>query len=141
MFLLNDTTAYFADGYRQLTLRPETNTSAKTICYHNRNFKRKGRWIGPPPEKKVDLDLSPAILQAYTGVYQTEHFRLTISLENQHLFAQPDGAEKLPLTAYAKDKFYVPAIGAELEFSADNQGKKTVHILLEGQSFQGRWVK
>ena len=63
---------------------------------------------------------------------------MSILFEDGQLYAQPEGSDRLPLTAYADRKFHIPEIGAELEFKAIDGIWEEVHVLLEGDLHVGK---
>jgi len=65
---------------------------------------------------------------------------MSITLENEKLYAQPPGSDKLELIPKAKNKFFIKEIGAEIEFLSKNETKgkaDQINILLEGQLMLG----
>jgi len=79
-------------------------------------------------------------MQAYIGEYESEMFTMSITLENEKLYAQPPGSDKLELIPKAKNKFFIKEIGAEIEFLSKNETKgkaDQINILLEGQLMLG----
>jgi len=139
VYLLDSLTLFFGDGYRQLVMTPAFENIPQTLTYRNRQYTETGQLI----TKEIDKDWSPIALPAETlakfaGPYHTEHFLMNIILEDGRLFAQPEGADRLPLTPSGQKQFRIPEIGAVLDFTATKGGWTEVHILLEGELHVGK---
>jgi len=78
------------------------------------------------------------ILLSLLSSKRKEMFTMIISLENNHLYAQPQGSDKLELIPKAKNKFFIKEIGAEIEFLTNDASKtEQINILLEGKHMIG----
>lgn len=139
LYAINDTTLVFENGYRQITFNELTTLGYNEIHYSNRIYHSKGTKISNQiPTENTAISISPEILQSYTGIYESEMFTMTIFLENESLFAQPQGSDKLKLIPKANNKFFIKEIGAEIEFISNEEGLvKQINILLEGQLMSG----
>ncbi len=75
-------------------------------------------------EKVINID--PVILDTYAGKYKfKENQVLTVSKENNKLFAQPAGESKLELQPVSETDFVIQEINAKLSFVKDDNGKVT----------------
>ncbi|MEO0733707.1 MAG: serine hydrolase domain-containing protein [Bacteroidota bacterium] len=130
LFFRNDSTLFFREGYRQLVFSPDY----ATVRYRGRTERIRGVRTGEVAQSSGQAtELDPTALEAYVGDYRTEAFTVHIFRRAEELFAQPEGSDALALTPVGEGKFRIPAIGAELTFSA---GELT--ILLDGQTLRGR---
>ena len=70
------------------------------------------------------IEINPAILDNYTGKFKfKENVSLTISKENNKLFAQAAGDSKLELAPLSETDFIIKEINAKLSFVKDEKGK------------------
>jgi CubicO group peptidase (beta-lactamase class C family) len=75
------------------------------------------------PEVHV-VEISPAILDKYTGKFKfKENEVLTISKENNKLFAQPTGQSRLEMSPLSETDFIIKEINAKLSFVKEENGK------------------
>jgi CubicO group peptidase (beta-lactamase class C family) len=136
LFVLNENLLFFKEGYRQLSF----NDNYTEILYKNRGFeatlKKKSNEV---PKEDVAIFVDAESLKKYVGVYKTPQFKIVISLENNQLYAQPEGSDKELLLAKGNHKFFIKAVGGELEFSYDSTNTiiQHVNILFGGDVFKG----
>lgn len=80
--------------------------------------------IGKPYEEYKEIPLENTVLQGYTGVYENERGeqRFITVAENQ-LYSQLDGATKSKIKAYQKDNFFFENFMATIEFSRNKKGE------------------
>jgi hypothetical protein len=79
--------------------------------------------LGKPVEERKTVQLDPAVLDEYAGVYRFDpKTTRTITREGGKLFAKRDGSSKLELSALVKDEL-VYADGTRLHIRRDAQGK------------------
>jgi CubicO group peptidase (beta-lactamase class C family) len=84
-----------------------------------------------PSEDGVKLD--EKILESYVGEYEvTPNFNFSVTREQDKLFLQAKGQEKLQLFAEAEGKFFLKVNDAQLQFVQDASGKVTKAILNQG---------
>lgn len=138
LFIANDHTLFFKEGYRQLIFEQNESTT-NGILYKNRGYTLQGhKMSNEVPEEKKLVSIPVTTLEQYVGDYKTERFEMTISLEEGVLFAQPEGSNKVPLAATAANAFIIEEIGAELEFQLDeNKESKYLIILIDGDQVKG----
>jgi len=137
LFAKNKTSLFYKEGYRQLNFKRDDTGQVEAFVYNNRTTEIIAKKISNEvPVAKTAVKVAPAVLKNYVGTYKLDAFTLTITLENEMLFAQPEGANKLPLTAISNDQFIIEEIGAELEFSTAD-GTEILSLLLEGNRMLG----
>lgn len=79
-------------------------------------------------EVKVDV----AILEMYTGEYEvTPQFAFTITKENERLFLQATGQDKIEMFAETENKFFLKVNDAQFEF-VNESGKITKVFMRQG---------
>jgi len=84
-----------------------------------------------PNENGIKVD--GTILQTYVGEYEIPSIMtFSITKEQDKLFLQGEGQEKLELLADTEKKFFVKVNDAQLEFVKDDSGKVTKAILNQG---------
>lgn len=86
-----------------------------------------------PVHKEVKLD--NAVLDRYTGVYQlAPDFQLTVTRQDNQLYAQGTGQGNIPIFPEAENKFFLKVTEAQLEFVQDASMVITKAILYQGGS-------
>jgi CubicO group peptidase (beta-lactamase class C family) len=82
--------------------------------------------LGKSVEERKSVDLDPATLAGYVGVYRFDEKTLrAISREGNKLFAHRSGGETYEILPVSRDDFYYPALESRLHFRRDDQGKIT----------------
>ncbi len=82
--------------------------------------------LGKPVEERKAMDLDPATLDEYVGVYRfDETLARTIFREGNKLVAQRTGGEKLEVLATSRDELFYPGLDSRIRFRRDAQGKIT----------------
>ncbi len=84
-----------------------------------------------PQEKKV-AKVDPKIYDAYIGKYQGPMGILTISKENDRLYAEIGGRQKFELLPESDTKFFLEIADIQISFVRDSQGKVTQLVLHQG---------
>ncbi len=83
-------------------------------------------WFGEPydlPEKRVIADVDPAIYEKYVGVYDTAFGRIHITIEENKLFLEPEGAGgNEELIPSSETTFYFDHQDMNWEFYLDEEG-------------------
>jgi CubicO group peptidase (beta-lactamase class C family) len=93
-----------------------------------------GETVELPLEKK-EISVSPDILNQYVGTYQlAPNMDLTVTLEGDHLMAQPTGQGKLTVYAMSETKFFLKMVDATIEFFKDDKGAVSHLMLYQGRS-------
>lgn len=91
--------------------------------------------MGVNVEEKKDAVISPEILKSYEGKYQlAPDFFLTITANNNKIFAQGTGQSTAEIFPESETKFYVKVVNAQIEFEKGDDGKvKGLILYQEGQ--------
>jgi CubicO group peptidase (beta-lactamase class C family) len=98
------------------------------------NFQKASEGLGtellgvkmPKPSIPKHVDLPIATLRQYLGNYTlTPSFVLTITEENDALFAQATGQGKAPIYASAADEFFYTVVKAQISFQRNASGAVT----------------
>ena len=98
-----------------------------------------GKTIPTHTEIKVDA----SILEPYIGDYEiTPKLILTVTKEQNRLFTQATGQEKLEVFAESATTFFLKVVDAQIEFVKDDSGKVTKLILYQGgQKTEAKKIK
>ncbi len=139
LYATNENTLFFDREYIQLHFEKDIKGNIIATTYKNRNYEAHLVKISNDiPKENVAISIPITTLKKYIGSYKSEQFTMKISLENENLFAQPEGADKLKLLSKANNKFFIKELGAEIEFVSDNSNAvKYINILLEGNMMKG----
>ncbi|MBW4498003.1 MAG: serine hydrolase [Scytonema hyalinum WJT4-NPBG1] len=83
-----------------------------------------------PPKEHKPIVLDPKIYDAYIGQYQlAPNFLLTISKEQDKLYAQATGQARLELFAESETEFFIKEVDAQITFVKNEKGQVT-HLIL-----------
>lgn len=139
LYVLNPTTLFYDQGFRQLHFNEHSVVGFKEFTYSNRIQKTSAtKKTNQIPKTNTVQKLSATQLKKYVGVYKAAPFTMFVTLENDQLYAQPDGSDKLELLPKGLNQFFIKEIGAEIEFVAtDGNEIKEMHIVLEGEKMIG----
>lgn len=87
-------------------------------------------WPDFHPIVRTSVEVDPAILATYTGVYDfTPTFSITITLENGQLMSQATYQRKIRLFPESQSKFFAKVVDAQLEFFSTDAGQIS-HLVL-----------
>jgi len=85
------------------------------------------------PEERQEISLQPVQLERFVGRYQlAPNFILTISREEDRLFAQATGQGRARIFPESETKFFYKATEAQLSFRVDSTGAVTSLTLHQG---------
>jgi len=85
------------------------------------------------PKERKEVKVDPKIYEAYVGQYELKpNFIITITKENDRLFAQATGQPKAEIYPESEIKFFLKAVDAQLTFIKDDKGEVTQLILHQG---------
>jgi CubicO group peptidase (beta-lactamase class C family) len=89
---------------------------------------------GKKLKEEVVIQLKPEILDNYTGKYKlNENVIVTVTRENNRLFAEPTGQPKVEMLAVSETDFVIKEINAKLSFVKDENGKvKKIKLNMNG---------
>jgi hypothetical protein len=101
----------------------------------SKNLNGNDDWIktNKPIPDPNGIKVDEKILETYVGKYEvTADFSFTITREQDRLFLQATGQEKLEMFAETQTKFFLKVNDAQIEFVKDNPGKVIKAILNQG---------
>lgn len=99
----------------------------------NRTSKEIWNKSNNPIQAETVITLDEKILERFVGEYEiTPDFKFAITKEQDRLFLQATGQEKVELFAESGNKFFLKENGAKLEFIKDDSGKVIKAILNQG---------
>jgi CubicO group peptidase (beta-lactamase class C family) len=102
-------------------IKDEKGEINEAILYQNGQEVKSKRL----PEEKI-VQINPAILDTYTGKYKLDdNTVVTVSKENNRLFAEPTGQPKVELLPLSDTDFVIMEIAAKIAFVKDQSGKVT----------------
>ncbi len=148
----------FPDSYNVYDSRGEAYMSAgdkpaatqdykKSVALNPRNangfakLKELGEVVEAPKDAVVAADT--AVLESYVGTYElAPSFAITITRENERLFAQATGQDRFELFAESKAKFYLKVVDAQVSFIPNSAGEidqLTLHQ--NGQNMPGKRLR
>jgi hypothetical protein len=89
---------------------------------------------GKKLKEEVTIELKPAILDNYIGRYKlSDNIIVTVSRENNKLFAEPTGQPKVEMLAVSETDFVIKEINAKVSFVKDESGKvKKIKLNMNG---------
>jgi tetratricopeptide (TPR) repeat protein len=127
--------AYLTDGNK--TLAAQYYRRSLELNPQNQNAVRMLKSIEAPEANKA----GPGAYEAYLGQYEASFGLLTITNQEDKLYGEV-GGEKVPLVPGVENKFFVPAVGAQLTFLKDDNGRVTgITIVMNGETTQAKKVK
>ncbi len=92
------------------------------------------------PSERKEIAVSPSILAKYVGTYVlAPTFSIVITLEGNHLIAQPTDQPKFSLFPESETTFFSRMVNAQIEFFKNANGEVT-HLVLHqgGQDIEGK---
>ena len=85
---------------------------------------------GTPPKERTAIPADPKILENYVGRYQlTPAFFITITRDEDRLYAQVTGQPKIQIFAESEKEFFLKVVDAQISFKTDVKGRATELIL------------
>lgn len=96
-----------------------------------------------PPKQRQAIQLDPKVLEAYVGRYElAPSFVITITREDNKLYAQATGQPRIELFAETQTQFFITVVDAQITFVKDEKGQVSELILHQnGQNVSGRKIK
>ena len=138
LYVKDENTLFYKEGYRQISFKKSKEGKVESFTYENRRLTRKATKISDAvPEEKITVQLGLATMEKLVGIYVFEPFNIAITLENETLYIQPEGSNKLPLAPNSASAFTVEEIGAEITFKTLGHKKTEASLLFEGEIFKG----
>ncbi|HWM95162.1 MAG TPA: serine hydrolase [Thermoanaerobaculia bacterium] len=90
------------------------------------SFRVAMKALGKPVEERKAMELDPATLDEYVGVYRfDETLARMIYREGNRLVAQRTGGDRQEILAMSRDEFFYPGLDSRIRFRRDAQGKIT----------------
>ncbi|HET6200593.1 MAG TPA: serine hydrolase [Candidatus Acidoferrales bacterium] len=87
----------------------------------------------PPPKQHTEVAVDPKLFDGYVGGYQlAPGFVLTVTRENDHLFVQATGQQKLQLFPEGPRDYFLKPVDAQITFVTGSDGRATELILHQG---------
>jgi hypothetical protein len=87
----------------------------------------------PPPKQHKEVAVDPKLFDDYVGGYQlAPGFVLTVTRENDHLFVQATGQQKLQLFPEGPRDYFLKPVDAQITFVTGSDGRATELILHQG---------
>jgi D-alanyl-D-alanine carboxypeptidase len=104
---------------------------------------RAEKTAAPLPAERVAVEVAPAILDTYVGVYElAPGFSLTVTRKGSALIATPTGQEADELMAVSESEFAVQSVDALITFGKDEKGAVNGLVLHQGaHETRGKKVK
>jgi serine-type D-Ala-D-Ala carboxypeptidase/endopeptidase len=116
----------------QITFQTDDQGRATGLVLHQNGDHPAKRVEGHPaaPKTRNEVAVDPTILQRYVGKYQlAPAFIITITREDNRLFAQATAQPKFELFAETERDFFLKAVDAQITFVPDLTGRVTKAIL------------
>ena len=89
--------------------------------------------IGKTIPTHTEIKVEASVLEPYIGDYEiTPKLILTVTKEQNRLFTQATGQEKLEVFAESATKFFLKVEDAQIEFVKEGSGKVTKVFLYQG---------
>ena len=148
----------FPDSYNVYDSRGEAYMNAgdkpaaiqdykKSVALNPRNangfakLKELGEVVDVPKDAVAAVDT--AVLESYVGTYElAPSFAITITRENEKLFAQATGQDRFELFAESKTKFYLKVVDAQVSFIPNSTGKiEQLTLHQNGQNMPGKRLR
>lgn len=83
-----------------------------------------------PPRQRQVIPVDPNLFNAYVGRYElAPDFILTVTKENDRLYAQATGQSQVELLAETETQFFITEVDAQITFIRDSQGH-VKHLVL-----------
>ena len=99
------------------------------VLHQNGDHKAPRLSASELPPAPTEIKLDAAALGDYVGKYQFNFGTLDVALKHDALEAQLTGQPALPIFASARDKFFLKAVDARLDFQRDAGGKVVAVVL------------
>ena len=89
--------------------------------------------MGEKMDTATEVKVDPAVFKTLVGQYQlAPGFILTITTENNQIFAQATGQQKLEIFPKSDYEYYLKVVSAQITFVKDEKGKINQLILHQG---------
>jgi CubicO group peptidase (beta-lactamase class C family) len=124
---------YFDDAMVRIEFVRNSKGEVPSLILKSRNGNEEWTRTDKPIPVITEIKLSSAVLDMYVGEYEINpEFTFVITKEDDKLFLQATGQEKLEIFAEAETTFFLKVNDARLEFVKDDSGKVIKSILEQG---------
>jgi CubicO group peptidase (beta-lactamase class C family) len=124
---------YSDDALQTMEYNRDRNGGIETLTVRSRRGNELWTRTNKPIPADAGIILDETILYRYTGTYQiTPEFSFTVTKENDELYLQASGQEKLQMTADSETQFFLKVNGAEIEFVKDAAGNVATAVFKQG---------
>ena len=119
----------------QITFHTDAEGRATSLTLHQNGqhmpAKRMEGEAPPEPASKYEqVEVDPKLFEGYVGRYQlAPNFILTITTEDDRLFAQATGQPRFEAFAKSETEFFLKVVDALITFAADESGRATALTL------------
>ncbi len=141
IFPQDKTNFVYESGFSTLHLTVDKGVVKEAIM-KNRAAVTKGVKTDKPIPTRLEVRLSPDVLQQYVGTYEIQPgFNLVMTVEDGHFMSQATGQAKFELFAESETKFFLKVVDAQVEFIRNAAGTFDMVLYQAGQKVPGRRVK
>ncbi len=126
---------FFFDGNAMQTIEFSRNAKGKIEKLITKKLDGNEAWnkVNKPMPSENGIKVDGKILETYVGEYEIPSvFVFAVTKEQDRLFLQGAGQDKVEMFADTETKFFLKVNDAELEFLKDDMGKVTKAILNQG---------
>lgn len=116
----------------------------KEVLYSDRIDKSIGWETDKKPlSEKESIQLPPAILAKYVGVYELQpSFLIEVEMKNDRLYALAMGQPAIELFAQSENSFFIKEIGAQIVFTSNPDGMVIgLSFSQGGNAMEGKKIK
>jgi CubicO group peptidase (beta-lactamase class C family) len=117
----------------QITFVTNGNDKASELILHQGGGDQHAKRLEgepPPPKEHKETAVDPKMFVGYIGSYQlAPNFILTITREDDHLFAQATGQPKFQIFPESDRDYFLKVVDAQITFVTDGNGRARELIL------------
>lgn len=126
----------------QLTFETDAQGKATAVVLHQMGRDQRAPRVEGEPVAPREVTLDAAVLNGYVGKYQLgAQAELTITRQDNRLFAQLTGQPSIQVFASAPREFFYKVVDAQLTFEAGSDGQATAVVLHQfGQNMRAARV-
>jgi len=121
---------FFEDPMVTMEFSRTTTGSIEKLTIHSRTGNEVWNKSDKPVIAQAEIKLDEKTLALYAGEYEVSpQFSFTISKENDRLYLQATGQEKLEMFAEANNKFFLKVNDAQFDFV--NESGKIIKVIMK----------
>lgn len=134
---------FFENGLTTMEFARNSVGQIEKIVLKSRRADESMVKTNKPIPTNTEIQVGDIILESYVGEYElAPNFKLSITKEQNKLFAQATGQGKNELFGTSESKFFLKVVDAQVEFFKDDAGKVTKLMLYQGgQQIEGKKIK